>query len=784
MANLDLRSREAALKGGERGAAIIPGKSADSLLIKAIAGIDGLMKMPPGKKSLAADEIKILREWIDAGAKRPESVAASSEPSWWSFRKPVRHAIPAVKNSAWVRNSIDAFVLQKLEEKSLKPAPPADKLTLARRVYFDLTGLPPTPEQVNSFLADNAPDAYEKLIDKLLASTRYGERWGRYWLDLVRYADTGGFEHDLYFPNAWRYRDWVIKSFNDDKPYDQFVQEQIAADEIWPNDLDLEGSYEVPKQKQIDLERRIGTGMYAIGTLMPVSGLNPDLLRSEWLADAADVTGAAFMGLTMGCARCHDHKFDPIPQRDYFRLQAVFAASEEREIPLVDVMRVFDYQKATSKWVSVEEIKSALGKLENTFHLRRQEAQLPAEVVAARRVAPEFRGPREKELAAQYDAAIKATGRPKKEKLELTDEEKREKARLESLLVQRLMEAPVFYAKATVLAQAERIRDVKIEARGDYKNLGQKVNPGFPSALGGSKDLEDPADRRAPTHRRKELAQWLTQPDHPLTARVMVNRIWQGHFGWGLVRTPNDFGRQGEAPSHPELLDWLATEFVAQKWSVKRMHRLIMLSSAYRMSNQHDEANARIDGENRYLWRMNRRRLEAEAVRDATLAVAGNLNPKMYGAPVVVELSKDEMDGVKNLYQWNPSIDPTEWNRRSVYLYVKRGFRFPFFEIFDAPDNSFSCPRRDVTNVAPQALALLNNDFMYRQAEVFAARLKRECGGDAATRVETGWRLALGRTPSSEEKAKAMEMLADGSDAALARFCLLLYNLNEFVFVD
>ncbi|NOT60527.1 MAG: DUF1549 domain-containing protein, partial [Acidobacteria bacterium] len=481
MSGLDLRSREAALKGGTRGASLVPAKSSESLLIKVLAGNDEL-KMPPGKKSLTADEIKLLRDWIDAGAAWPEAIVKAAEPSWWSFRKPVRHAVPTLPNE--IRNPVDAFVLHKLEEKGLEPAPPADKLTLVRRAYFDLHGLPPTPAQANAFLTDDSADAYEKLIDRLLASPAYGERWGRYWLDLVRYADTGGFEHDLYFPNAWRYRDWVIKSFNDDKPYDQFVQEQIAADEIWPNDLDLAGSYEVPKQKQIDVERRIGTGLYTIGTLMPVSGLNPELLRSEWRADAVDVTGAAFMGLSFGCARCHDHKFDPIPQKDYYRLQAVFAASEQKDIPLVDVMRVYDYQKAVTKIVSVEQWKAELKGMDDKFRRQRFEATLPAAVVAARRIAPDLRMPREQQLAAEYERAAKVSPLLRKSKLELTEAEQREKARVEAKLIERVMEAPSHYATASVLGQAERVRDVFIEARGDYQNKRERVNPGLPTACG------------------------------------------------------------------------------------------------------------------------------------------------------------------------------------------------------------------------------------------------------------------------------------------------------------
>jgi len=362
MSGLDLRSREAILKGGKRGPAIVPGQPDQSLLMKAILR-EGDLKMPPGKQGLSTNEIAAVREWIAKGASSEvtrELTRKKVEPSWWAFKKPVRPSVPAVKNSAAVANPIDAFILAKLEEKGLTPSPRADKRTLIRRAYFDLHGLPPTKDQVETFLNDARPDAWQRVVDSLLASPRYGERWGRMWLDVVRYADTGGFETDLYYQNAWRYRDYVIQSFNSDKPYSRFVQEQIAADELWPDNLDLEGSYKVPKAKLDHLNARLATGLYTFGPVMHESGLDGEYLRSEWLTDAADTTGAAFLGLTYGCARCHDHKFDPITARDYYRMQAVFAGSEQKEIPMVPIMSVFDYWQGLPKLRAVDDLASAV----------------------------------------------------------------------------------------------------------------------------------------------------------------------------------------------------------------------------------------------------------------------------------------------------------------------------------------------------------------------------------------------------------------------------------------
>jgi len=803
MSGLDVRQRDSILSGGTRGPALVPGRAADSLLYQAVTGT-GDLKMPPGKAGLSDGEKEVLRAWIDSGALwAQQPTTKTGEPSWWAFRKLVRPPVPEVGEKAWKGNAIDAFILQTLQAKEMKPALPASRVTLVRRVYFDLWGLPPSPEQVRRFVDDRSPDAYAKLIDELLSSPRYGERWGRHWLDVVRYADTGGFETDIYYPNAWRYRDYVIKSLNEDKPYDRFVQEQIAGDEIWPDTLELEGSYFIPKQKLEHLEARVATGLYTLGPVLHESGLDGEFLRSERLADMADTTGAVFLGLTMGCARCHDHKFDPIPQRDYYRLQTIFAGSVEREIPLVDVMRIFDYQQALPKLLAVEDLRSAVERIRLGARKRiieRIEASLPPEVVKASRTPAAKRTPKEVDLAGEYETAIGAVKEETIEK-EYSPEEKQERQRLIWKIGRAYLDAPRRVPTASVLSHSEIVPEVHVAKRGDFKNPGERVNAGFPSILCDGRDIAEATSRPFVPQRRKQLALWLTQPDHPLTARIMVNRLWQGHFGRGIVSTPNDFGRQGDPPSHPELLDWLAVEFVDRGWSLKAMHRLIMLSNTYQMSNQFDAKNASVDPDNRFLWRMNRQRLEAEALRDAVLAVSGKLNLKMGGPPVVPPLTKEELAGLKEVSQWPVSLDPSEHVRRGVYLYVKRSFRLPMFEIFDQPESSFSCSRRDVTNVAPQALALLNNEFTLQNAEELAIRLLKEFGSSPEAWIQNGWNLALGRSPSGLEKGKAMEHFsktqpvslshtAEGNSGetfapkALVEFCLMLFNLNEFIYVD
>jgi cytochrome c553 len=732
MGGLDLRTRESALKGGKRGPALIPGNPGESLLLKA-AMRTGDLQMPPGKTALPAGSVEILRQWIANGAPF-EAGKGSRQPSWWSFRKPERPAVPKVADAGPNVSPIDAFVRKKLDEKGLRPAAQASKQTLVRRAYFDLHGLPPTPAQVDEFINDGAADAWEKLIDRLLASPRYGERWGRHWLDVVRYADTGGFETDQHIRNAWRYRDYVIESFNEDKPYDEFVKEQVAADEIWGVDMELEGAYEMPKHKQKLIKRWIGTTLYAIGPMAAEYTFYGDQYRAEWQADAVEVTASAFLGLTFGCARCHDHKFDPIPQRDYYKIAAMFSGSEEKEVEIGGRMAWIEYTRHLTRELQAEELKKKA--------LRMQGRKKPAADDDDGRVEPNRKDEYETLLRQIGLAYLRAPRRPE---------------------------------TANVLIHTDRIPETHILTRGEWQQKGEKVEPGYPSFF----DLGPPVKER---ERRRALAEWMTSADHPLFARVMVNRIWQGHFGQGIVGTPNDFGRQGDQPTHPELLDWLAVEFTAGGYKIKALHKQIMMSTTYRMSSAPDAANAKIDADNRTLWRMNRRRLEAEAVRDAVLAASGSLNAtKMGGPAVVVPLSEEERNGMRDASQWNVTGEAEDFDRRSVYLYVKRSFRLPMFETFDSPDSVSSCARRESSTVAPQALAMMNSEFANEQAKRLAERLRRESGQSRESQIARGYRLTLGRDATAEEIKRASAFLETNS---LERMCLLWFNLSEFLYVD
>ena len=802
---LDLRQIETMKKGGKRGAAIVPGNSTESLLYKAVART-GDVQMPPGNP-LPKEEVEAIRVWIDEGANWDSSSIQGS--TWWAFQKVVRPQVSSVQQASWVNNPIDAFILQALERKGMQPVAPADKRTLIRRAYLDLWGMPPAPADVMAFVNDSSPGAYAKLIDRLLAAPRYGERWGRHWLDVVRYADTGGFETDMYYASAWRYRDYVIQSFNQDKPYNQFVQEQIAGDELWPDNLDLAGGYDIPAEKLKHLEAHIGTALYTIGPTYHEAALNGEQLRYEWMTDAVDTTGQAFLGLTVGCARCHDHKFDPISQRDYHRMMALFAGSQEREIPVVSMMNVFGFKSGYPNLLLVDEYKEAIKKIDEKVRKRsihEIKARFPREVMEAYDAPAKSRTPEQAKLAAQVEAALTEAGlrenaAGKDFVPQYAPQEKDERDRLLYELGKAALKANYSYATATVLGHSDTTPDVRMTSRGDFHGTGAKVGPGFPRVLGGVNDLDEPPGGPFLPQRRRALALWLTQPEHPLTARVMVNRLWAWHFGRGIVGTPGDFGRQGETPTHPELLDWLASEFVQQGWSIKKMHRLMMLSSVYQLSSQFDERNARIDATNRYFWRMNRQRMDAEQLRDSILEVSGALNLKMGGRPVIPPLTNEEKSGMWALNQWPAAMDPAEHNRRSVYLYVKRSFPFPMLTIFDEPESSTSCPRRDSTTVAPQALAMMNSEFMVQNANQFAERVQKEHPGDAAAWIRSAWQLALNRAPSQSEAEQALRFLngdapgpsgvaakpaaPSGSAAGtMAELCLVLMNTNEFLYID
>ena len=778
MSGLDVRSSEALLKGGQRGPSVVPGNAAASLLYQAVLH-EGDLQMPMQGGRLTDEEVGVLGTWIDGGAVWSTGLESDRGEMWWSFQPVRRPAVPE-DSSGWSRNEIDRFLARRHVENQLKPVGEAGRRTWIRRATYDLHGLPPSPEEVRAFVEDSSPEAFENAIDRLLDSKRYGERWGRYWLDAVRYADTGGFETDIYFPDAWRYRDYVIKSFNDDKPFDQFVREQVAADEIWPDDIELRGSYDVSEEKLRHLEARIGTGLYTVGTVYHEAALNGHQLRYEWLVDAVDVTGEAFLGLTLSCARCHDHKFDPISQADYHRLMAFFEGSEIRRIPVANKMAEFGYYSGYPRQLKVFEFQQALKALESKVRQRvidEISEGFDTETVAAQRIPRAKRTTEQQMKAAPLERALTEAGlleNPGGYVLELpyTPDERDKRKTLITELGEAAAEARFELATATVLGRAEVRYPVRMTARGDWRATGDEVEPAFPTALG---DLGQSIDGK----RRKALANWLADPTHPLVARVMVNRIWQGHFGRGLVETPNNFGLQGSAPSHPELLDWLAAEFVDRNWSVKQMHKLIMLSSAYRLNSGFDPSSAETDPENRYLWRMNRRRLDAENLRDAVLSVSGELNLKMGGRPVLPPLSAEARLGMWDRNDWPESLDPEEHKRRSVYIFAKRQFPYPMFKTFDAPDASASCGRRDVTTVAPQALTLLNSEFMLRSAQSFAARLAAE--NDPLRKVDLAWELALSRPPDMQERGAAVKMLAE---AGPEEFSLMLFNLNEFVYVD
>lgn len=776
MGGLDLRSRETMLQGGARGAAIVPGKATDSILFQAVER-KGTLAMPPGKKALSESEVATIRGWIDAGAKWGEA-AIQAQPTWWSFQKLKRPTVPPGASSP-----IDAFVLAKLKEQKLVPVGKAGRRALLKRLSIDMLGIPPTPEELESFEADRSPDAYAKVVDRMLASPRYGERWGRHWLDVVRYADTGGFETDIYFPNAWRYRDYVIQSLNEDKAYDRFVKEQLAGDELYPDDLDLDGGFKIPESKVKNLNATIGTGMYTIGPAYHEAALFGGQVRYEWLTDVVDTTGEAFFGLTLGCARCHNHKFDPITQKDYHAMMAVFAGSEEKEVPVVSQFATFGLKSGYPSWLKVEELKGAIQRIDQAARKRVVDAvrqRFGADVLAAYDTAVDKRSVVQRTLAAKLEAAMTEAGlqenaEGKEADIPLTAKESEEREALVVDLGKAALKANPVAQTATVLGHAAVTPTIHITHRGDWRAKGEAVGPAFPAMLAGGKTIDDDPDKKLA--RRKALALWLSEPDHPLTARVMVNRVWHWHFGRGIVGTPNDFGRQGEEPTHPELLDWLASEFVSQGWSLKKLHRMILLSDTYQRSTEAHEGNAKVDANNRFLWRMNRQRLDAETLRDSVLAVSGDLNLKMGGRPVIPKLSKEEYTVMWARNQWPEAMDEREHTRRSVYLYVKRTFPMPMLSTFDTPDSSMSCSRRDNTTVAPQALTLMNGDFMVGQAKQLAAKLRSAYPGSTAKQVETAWQRILGRLPKPAEREKA-------ATVSLEQICLALLNTNEFVYLD
>ena len=904
---LRLNSKEAAFAKLESGTHAITAKDvAKSELLTRVTSREEGVQMPPEGAPLSDSQIELLRRWIEQGAEWKQH---------WAFLPPQPQQPPTVKNAKWVANPIDSFVLSKLEQKGFAPAPPADKTALLRRITYDLTGLPPTPSEVQEFLADSKPNAYEKVVDRLLQSQHYGEKWARHWLDVVRYADTNSFERDGPKPNAWRYRDYVIRSFNSDKPYDQFVREQLAGDEL-PN---------------VTSDSIIATGFYRLG-LWDDEPADRLLALYEGFDDIISTTSQAFLGLTVNCARCHDHKIDPIPQKDYYSLLAFFQGITPNGNPNPNVERaVFENDAAREAYEvrlkahqeKLNTTQASITAIEKEFRDKASKAEqqadnpdmdeleyrfyrdswqklpkfdeLKAETVAKAEsgffdISPATREysfgfvfvgtlkvPADGEYTFELDSddgsrltvdgklvvehdGIHGTGSPKIGKVTLkkgrlpirvdyfqgptgskgllvkwsgpgfeqrylssTTEEgepignRRAKKRdFTQLMKQR---GPELLGKAkhdeyvSLMKQLEELKRNKVEAdyalcvteigpnppetfllkRGNPQAQGDKVVPAFITVLGGGTPIEipKPADGAKSSGRRLALANWIASPDNRLTARVMVNRLWQHHFGRGLFRSPNNVGLLGDSPTHPELLDWLAAKFVAEDWRMKPLHKLIVMSNTYQMSSRGTEAALAKDSLNQLFWRYDMRRLTAEEIRDSILTMSGRLNGKMFGPGIYPEISDEVKAGQSAPGSGWPTSPPEEGTRRSVYVQVKRSLALPILADFDVADTDSSCAARFTTTQPTQALGMLNGKFLNDQAAEFAKRLRQEAGGNVEAQVTLAYRLALSHEPDEALVARGLKLIDalqkkhnQTADQALNGFCLMVLNLNEFVYLD
>jgi cytochrome c553 len=775
---LDLSDRAGLLRGGSAGPAIVPGKASESLLLKLLRH-ERSPHMPKGGKQLPKEVIARFADWIDLGAPYDEPLIARKKkaPSWtervvsaedrqlWSLQPLKRAEPPTVKEAGWCRTPVDRFILAKLEQAGIRPNPQASRRALIRRVYFDLLGLPPSPEEVQRFLDDPAPDAYEKLIDRLLDSPHYGERWARYWLDLARFAESHGFEHDYDRPNAYHYRDFVIKAFNRDLPFTTFVQWQLAGDEIAPdNPLAL-----------------MATGFLAAGVhSTQITKNEVEKHRYDEMDDMLATTGTALLGLTIGCARCHDHKYDPVPQADYYRMLATFtttvrslmeinldpagyqkakAAFDKEHAPLAAVLKKYETEQLPLRLIVWERSASGLG--------------APAPILAILKMpAPKRTADQKALLAWWFGHALDPEGR-----------------RLYQQVRDHLRQAPQ-PALVKLLVATEGLPAIRLHTqgadffpetyflrRGDPNNKQGIAKQSFLQVLmtapEGAKHWQKPPPRGWHTsYRRRALAEWITDVDHgagKLLARVIVNRLWQHHLGRGIVATPSDFGTRGEPPTHPELLDWLATELMRNGWRLKPLHKLIMTSAVYRESAQADEIRSKADRGNNLCWRWTGRRLEAEVIRDGLLAVGGLLDKRMFGPGTLDEASR----------------------RRSIYFTIKRSKLIPMMQVFDAPEALTGVADRPTTTIAPQALLLMNNPQVRACAHGFARRLADRRSLEEAVRL--GFLTALARPPTAEELADSVAFIrqqeasyrgSNRREMALADFCQVLMCLNEFIYVD
>jgi len=778
---LRLTTRDGLLKGGESGSVVALDDPSSSLLLEAI-NYESLEMPPTGK--LPQRHIDILTRWVEMslpwtpGDDGPEVAEENQlEPpinektkSFWSFQRVVRPDAPKTSDQQWVKNPIDAFILAKLEEAELKPSPRADDVELLRRAYYDLTGLPPCPEEVDAYLESATKDpraAFEDVVDRLLDSPNYGEKWGRHWLDLVRYAETNSYERDGAKPFVWRYRDYVIQSFNDDKPYDQFVREQLAGDEL----------------DEVTPDSIIATGYYRLGIWQD----EPVDVEQELFEDLDDIvrtTGEVYLGLTMGCARCHYHKLDPIPQEDYYGMVAFFRNIRRfgaRSNDSVLDASVQEIDAPADKKEFAKQIAEHNRKIENVEkELKRLEALVTDKFTGVEKEDFQFEVNRVAIMKRYIKNGINEAQVRKYEDLTRRRNEFRDNQ-------------PKGKAKALCIKEHGRtVPATHLLMRGNAHAPGDQVEPRFPTVLG----FPRPEIAELPTSyqtsgRRRVLAQWIASPDNPLTARVMVNRIWQYHFGRGIVRSSSDFGFQGTAPTHPELLDWLASEFVDGGWKLKQLHKLIMMSNTYQISSRGNQAGLDKDPENDLFWRFNMHRLTAEEIRDSILAVNGSLNHKMFGPSIYPHIPNEVKQGQSRPGAGWGNSSPEEQARRSIYIHIKRSLVVPMMAAFDVADTDATCPVRFVTTQPTQALGMMNGRFLNDQAKVFADYLRKNAGNNPNDQVELALSRAVQRNPTKDEIAQGvslLRLLAEkyqvDANRALDYYCLVVLNLNEFMYLD
>ena len=732
--------------------AIVSGNSAESELLRRVTIEDEDERMPPEGKRLSEAEVAALRSWIDAGAEYAPH---------WSFQPIKRSAAPAVRDSAWLRKPIDAFVLSKLENNKLHPVGPAKPADLVRRVYVDVTGLPPAPEVVAKWCENWDDSSYERLVDQLLADPALGERWARTWLDVVRYAETNSFERDNPKPNAWKYRDYVINAFSSDKPYDQFVREQLAGDEL----------------KEVTTESLTATGYYRLG-LWDDEPADPLQARFDEYDDLVTTTSQAFMALTLNCARCHDHKIDPLTQKDYYSMVAF----------LRDVTSYADRgdQQTNNQLDLSPEIGQQYEQLQADRRKTEQRVREIEQAAIVKMDAPDQRATegdgRRRVLREKLQQFVDEPTWAEYQALKAKDKELNERQRS---LPKR--ERVLGLAKCDPHPPATHVL-----TRGSPHAEADEVQPSFPRLLGGGAPTLQPAAPEARSAgRRKLLADWLTSKDHWMTSRVIVNRVWLYYFGRGIVRSPNNFGLMGETPTHPELLDYLATDLMDHDWSLKRLHRMILLSNTYQMSSDAEPKALAQDPRNDLFWRQNVRRLSAEQLRDAVLAVTGQLNEQQFGESMYPTLSAEVLASQSQPGKGWERSSPADQARRSIYIHVKRSLTVPMLSAFDFPDTDTTCEARFLTTQPGQALSMLNSDWMQEQAAAFHARVNREVGDDVQDQAARALELAIGRAGTAEdiaelvhlvERLKAKHSLTE--EAARRAMCLVVLNLNQFLYVD